>query len=58
MKAAFLTGIRRIEIRQTPEPKLANPFDVLLAVETVGVCGSDMHYFKQGRIGCQIVQYP
>ena len=58
MKAAFLTGIRKIEVRQIPEPKIANPSDVLLAVETVGVCGSDMHYYKQGRIGCQIVQYP
>ncbi len=58
MKAAFLTGIREIEIRQAPEPKIAKATDVLLAVEAVGVCGSDMHYYKQGRIGCQIVEYP
>ena len=43
---------------KAPEPKIENPTDVLLAVEAVGVCGSDMHYYKDGRIGCQIVEYP
>jgi len=58
MKAAFLTGLRKIEIRDAPEPALRSPTDVLLAVDVVGVCGSDMHYYKAGRIGCQIVEYP
>ncbi len=58
MKAAFLTGLRTMEIRQVPAPKLAAPTDVLLEVDTVGVCGSDMHYYKAGRIGCQVVEYP
>ena len=58
MKAAFLTGLRKIEIREAPEPAIRWPGDVLLEVETVGVCGSDMHYYKAGRIGCQIVEYP
>jgi len=31
---------------------------VLVRVSTVGVCGSDMHYYTQGRIGPQVVQYP
>ncbi len=58
MKAAFLTGIREIQIRQAPEPEIVKPTDVLIAIEAVGVCGSDMHYYKEGRIGCQIVEYP
>lgn len=58
MKAAFLTGIGRIEIRDAPDPKLTRPGDVLLRVATVGVCGSDVHYFRAGRIGCQVVEYP
>jgi L-iditol 2-dehydrogenase len=58
MKAAFLTGLRKLELREAPEPKLREPTDVLLEVATVGVCGSDMHYYKAGRIGCQIVEYP
>jgi len=58
MKAAYLTGLRKIEIREAPEPAIAQPTDVLLEIDTVGVCGSDMHYYKAGRIGCQVVQYP
>lgn len=58
MKAAFLTGIRKIEIREAPAPTIEAATDVLLSVEAVGVCGSDMHYYKDGRIGCQIVEYP
>ncbi len=27
-------------------------------MQAVGICGSDIHYFKSGRIGDQIVQYP
>ena len=27
-------------------------------VATVGVCGSDMHYYRHGRIGSQVVQFP
>jgi len=58
MKAAFLTGIRQLEILETPEPKLAKPQDVLLRIDTVGVCGSDVHYYATGRIGSLVVRYP
>lgn len=58
MKAAVLTGIRQVEIRDVPEPQLAEPRDVLLGIDTVGVCGSDMHYYRTGRIGRQIVKFP
>ena len=58
MRAVFLTGLRQTGIRDVPEPQLAGPRDVLLEIDTVGVCGSDMHYYRAGRIGCQIVEYP
>ena len=58
MKAVYLSGIRQLSIGDLPEPKIENPDDVLLRVDVVGVCGSDMHYFKEGRIGCQVVEYP
>jgi L-iditol 2-dehydrogenase len=58
MQAAFLLGIRQIQIRETPEPKLSGPRDVLVRVETVGVCGSDVHYYTAGRIGSQVVESP
>jgi len=58
MKAAVLTGIRQMQVMDVPEPKIENDNDVLLKIEVVGVCGSDVHYYEAGRIGSQVVQYP
>lgn len=58
MKAAVLTGLRRMEVRQVADPKIEKDTDVLLKIERVGVCGSDVHYFETGRIGSQVVKYP
>ena len=58
MRAAVLTGIRQFEIREVPDPIMTNETDVLIRVRTVGVCGSDIHYYTTGRIGSQIVEYP
>jgi len=58
MKAAFLTGIREMEIRETPAPNISDPHGVLLRVGVVGVCGSDVHYYTTGRIGSLVVHYP
>jgi len=58
MKAAILKGIRQIETTTTADPKIVNDTDVLIRIKTVGVCGSDIHYFTTGRIGNQIVKFP
>jgi L-iditol 2-dehydrogenase len=58
MKAALLTGIGKIEVREVPEPQLTKNTDVLIRVGAVGVCGSDIHYYSEGGIGDQIVRYP
>jgi L-iditol 2-dehydrogenase len=58
MKAMVLTGIRKIEIVEQPAPALRHPTDVLLRIIRVGICGSDLHYYTQGRIGDQIVRFP
>lgn len=58
MKAAFLSGLREIEIGEAPEPELAAPRDVLLRIDAVGVCGSDVHYYRTGRIGAAVVKFP
>lgn len=58
MKAVLLTGLKAMEMRDTPAPAMSGPTDVLLRVATVGVCGSDVHYYSTGRIGSQVVQYP
>jgi L-iditol 2-dehydrogenase len=58
MKAAFLTGIRQLEIRETAQPEIGDPHSVLLRVGVVGVCGSDVHYYTTGRIGTLVAKYP
>lgn len=58
MKTMALTGIDRIEPVEAPSPRITNDTDVLLRVDVVGVCGSDVHYYATGRIGSQVVQYP
>ena len=58
MKAMLLTGIRRMEMRDVPAPSVHKDHDVLLKLTVVGVCGSDIHYYKTGKIGSQVVRYP
>lgn len=40
------------------EPKIEKPTDVKIKVSVVGVCGSDIHYYSEGKIGSQVVKYP
>jgi L-iditol 2-dehydrogenase len=58
MKAMVLTGIRQMEMMEWPDPIITKDTDVLLKLETVGVCGSDIHYYSSGKIGSQVVQFP
>jgi len=58
MKAAVLTSIGQIEIREVAEPEIISPTDVLLRIRRAGICGSDVHYYGAGRIGDQVVRYP
>jgi L-iditol 2-dehydrogenase len=41
-----------------PQPELKSADDVLIRIKSVGVCGSDIHYFTKGKIGSQIVEFP
>jgi len=45
-------------VREVPAPQLLNDTDVLLDVDVVGVCGSDLHYYRTGHIGDQVVRFP
>jgi L-iditol 2-dehydrogenase len=58
MKAMMLTGIRQIEMMEIPEPSVTSPKDVKIKMSVLGICGSDIHYYTNGRIGSQIVEYP
>ncbi len=54
----MLTGIRKMEMMDIPEPVIVNPNDVRIKMTVVGICGSDIHYYTQGQIGSQVVEYP
>ncbi len=58
MKTAYFTAVRRIEIRDEPRPRISRPHEVLLRIDRLGVCGSDVHYFTDGRIGDDLVPFP
>jgi L-iditol 2-dehydrogenase len=58
MKSMQLTGIRRMELSDVPQPEIRQDTDVLVRMQAVGVCGSDVHYYTTGKIGSQVVQYP
>lgn len=45
----------RIEEKPVPEP---GPHEVLVEIKAVGVCGSDVHYYEEGRIGDFVVREP
>lgn len=57
MKVAVMTDIEKVEIIERDIPKIGDD-DLLIRVEYVGVCGSDLHYYEHGRIGDFIVKYP
>ena len=58
MKAMALTARNEMTPADVPAPEIRNDTDVLLKVRAVGVCGSDVHYYRTGRIGSQVVTYP
>lgn len=57
MKTAVMTELKKVEIQQRPIPVPADN-EVLVKVEYVGICGSDLHYFEAGRIGDFVVEPP
>lgn len=58
MKAVYLSAPGEFVTRDVPDPELASPRDVRLRVDAVGVCGSDLHYYRTGRIGNQVLTEP
>lgn len=47
-RAAYMTAVKRMEIRELPVPA-AKSGEVVIKVEYVGVCGSDAHFFESGQ---------
>lgn len=57
MRAAVLCGPELLETQERPVPR-PGPGQVLVRVEAVGICGSDVHYYRHGRIGDFVVRAP
>jgi len=58
VQIAYFTGLRELEIREEERPSLGRADELLVRIERVGVCGSDVHYYARGRIGDQRLAYP
>ncbi len=57
MRASVLLREKTIELEERPVPS-PGPDEVLVRVGSVGVCGSDVHYYDHGRIGDFVVTDP
>ncbi|GJQ69295.1 hypothetical protein Trydic_g6429 [Trypoxylus dichotomus] len=54
---AILYGVNDLRLEQTPIPEPKDD-QVLLRMEAVGICGSDVHYLVKGYIGQFVVRQP
>jgi L-iditol 2-dehydrogenase len=57
MKAAVLHAKRDLRVEERPQPSPTGT-QVLIRVRAVGVCGSDVHYYTEMRIGDQVIAKP
>ena len=58
MKAVVLERAHELSMRDIDLPMEVGDHDVKIAINTVGVCGSDVHYYTHGRIGDFVVRAP
>jgi len=56
-KALFIHGARNVSI-DNYTPRGPDEHSTLLNIEAVGVCGSDLHYYKDGAIGGAVIEKP
>jgi D-xylulose reductase len=58
MEALVLERKDELSLRDFPVEEMLGPRDVRIALRTVGVCGSDVHYYTHGAIGPFVVKGP
>ncbi len=58
MQALVLEKTKQLSLRDIDIPEPLGPHDVRIAIRTVGICGSDVHYYEFGRIGPFVVEEP
>ncbi len=56
-KTIYLVDIEKFEIRET---EIEKPIDdeVLIKIDSVGICGSDLSYYSKGRTGVGKLNFP
>lgn len=57
-KALVLEEARRLSLREIDLADDLGAEDVRIAIDTVGICGSDVHYYTHGKIGPFVVNAP
>lgn len=57
MKVAVMNGIGKMDLIERDIP-IVKENEVLVKLDYVGICGSDLHYYENGRIGDYIVEPP
>ncbi|NBZ87192.1 NAD(P)-dependent alcohol dehydrogenase [Stagnihabitans tardus] len=58
MKSLVLEEKLKLSLRDFPIEEALGPRDVRIGIHTVGICGSDVHYYTHGGIGQFIVREP
>ncbi len=54
MKVVYLTKPRKMKIVEEPIPEITGN-QVLVKIEYNGICGSDVHFYKDGRVGDSVL---
>ncbi|GIU79001.1 MAG: sorbitol dehydrogenase [Bryobacteraceae bacterium] len=58
MRSVPLVAPRRLELVQAPLPEGPRAGELLLQMRAVGLCGSDLHWWAEGRIHSTPARYP
>jgi L-iditol 2-dehydrogenase len=57
MKAAFINTDKELYLDDIPVP-VPESDEVLIKLKYTGICGSDLHYYREGRVGDNIIRVP
>ena len=57
-RALVLERQHELALRDIDLPQAVGPGEVRVQIHTVGVCGSDVHYYTHGRIGPFVLNAP
>lgn len=58
MKAAMLHGVGDFRLEDVPRARISEPDQCLVRIGACGICGSDVHFYRHGKIGEFVVTTP